>query len=92
MTPEDYGQATAGLPEGSFTIRWDGYHGYRVSIPGLERATVVPVEAYREAVEALRKYGGCLEDCNALSGAPECSCGFDEAMLRARDRAGDGGR
>jgi hypothetical protein len=42
---------------------------------------------WREAVGALRKYGGCLEDCNALSGAPECSCGFYERLGRAQ-RAG----
>jgi hypothetical protein len=40
------------------------------------------------AVEALRKYGGCLENCSALSGAPECSCGFDEALLHALGRSG----
>ena len=40
------------------------------------------------AVDALREYGGHREDCNALSGAPDCSCGFDEAMLRALGRGG----
>lgn len=49
---------------------------------------VIAADDYEGAVEALREYGGCREDCNALSGAPECSCGFEAAMLRALGRAG----
>lgn len=69
----------AGLPEGSFTIRWDGYRGYVVSDPGLERATVVPADAYRGAVEALRKIAdGSYPDPTTASGRRN----FGPRMLR----------
>lgn len=35
-------------------------------------------------LEALDNYVGHNEGCNALSGAPECSCGFDDLYTRVR--------
>jgi len=47
----------------------------------------VPLATYRGAVgllDALDGYVSHREDCDALSGAPECSCGFDELYTRVR--------
>lgn len=68
------------LPEGSFTIRWDGYHGYRVSVPGLERATVVPADTYRGAVDAFAQERQAVLDAVNLYG--------DETLQKALDDIG----
>lgn len=49
-----------------------------------ERIDVVPVEQLAGAARWLERFGGHLEDCNTLSGAPECSCGWDEAYTKIR--------
>lgn len=37
-----------------------------------------------DLLEALGVYVGHRDDCDVLSGAPECSCGFDELYTRVR--------
>ena len=57
--------------------------------PGARLVVVAPITNLG-AVEALREYGGHRDDCPITAGAPDCDCGFDEAMLRALGRAGGG--
>lgn len=56
----------------------------------LHEAEALPAEHTKRAVRWLDRFGGHLEDCNTLSGAPECSCGWDEAYteIRAAVRSG----
>lgn len=58
-------------------------YGYRRGYE--KRASYEPqLEGAVKLLDALDRYVGHREDCNALSGAPECSCGFDDLYARVR--------